>query len=152
MNQFDPKMQVTVIDLSEGVPPEILYFNFGPKKELLSFEPNFDLGAPSYQVPRDYAERLLENAGGRTFKLFSPNNLVIRKSNGRGGIQYVTLNAVKKDESGAWVEKTDEEIKAEGSPAVSPTMVKIMAAATKPEEIKAPEPVVEEKPIRGRKK
>lgn len=157
MNQFDPAMQVTVIDVSQGVPPEILYFNMGPKHELHTYEPNFDLDVPAYIVPRDYAERLLENAGGRTFLLYAPNTLIIRKGNGKGGISYVTLKAVK-NVDGKWLEKSDEEIKKEGTPAVSQTMTKIMDAA----EVVVPPPPPpeppkidlfdEEKPIRGSRK
>lgn len=157
MNQFDPKMMVMVLDVTEGVPPDILYYNYGPNQELRSFEPNFDLGVPSYSLPRDYAERQLENAGGRTFLLYSPNKLIVRKPNGRGGTSLITLKAVKKGEDGKWIEKTDAEIESEGAPAVNPVMEKAVAAANSVAAAAVvPEPVADEsesepvKPQRGR--
>ncbi len=144
MNQFDPQMQVTIVDLTDGVPPEVLHFNsgVGTNAKLLVFEP--DLKSPGmedypvYVVPRNYAERLLENAGGRTFRLISPDELIIRVSNGRGGKGYAKLIAWELNpETKTWSEKKPP--KPEEKPTVGHAMIEVAAAteAPKPKEEQA---------------
>jgi hypothetical protein len=123
-NQFDPKMTVTVVELTnitQGVviPPKVLKYNTpGKAGEIQTFQPEFEqFGEPVYRVPRDYATRLLANEGGRVFRLISPNELVIQVSNGRGGTQYESIKAWKKDTlTGKWREKTADEIAKESKP------------------------------------
>lgn len=145
MNQFDPTMKVTIADLSEGVPPDVLHFNqgTGPNAKLLTFEPNLDTanGTPLYVVPRDYASRLLENKGGRTYRLVSPNHLLIKVSNGKGGSGYEKIIAWVQDPmSKKWRQKTEDEISKEEPPSVGPAMVDVLnKAPVKKDEDSKPE-------------
>jgi hypothetical protein len=113
-NQFDPKLTVKIVDVTKGVPPDVLSYNLKDKERSTLFvEPNFEeFGDPIYEVPRFYAERLLSNCGGRIFKLVSPTKLLIRVPNGRGGTDFKELVACKKRGDGEWHELTDEELEA----------------------------------------
>lgn len=126
VNQFDPTMKVVIVDVTNHVhkmqiPPKVLKFTPGKDSPGLQFPPNFEypglVGEAVYEVPRDYATRQLENAGGRVFRLVSPNKLIIQVSNGRGGTKYDERKAWKKL-NGQWLEKTDEELLKEGTPTI----------------------------------
>jgi hypothetical protein len=112
MNEFDPRLKVVVVDLTPGVPPDTLVYNERDlHKTPTHVPPEFDsCGDPCYEVPRFYAERLLQNAGGRTFRLVSPFELTIRANNGRGGYQLVKVRAWKRRPGGEWTELTEEEV------------------------------------------
>lgn len=111
-NQFDPTLMVVVVDVTKGVQPDTLHYNLRDKDStIMTVEPSFDeFGDPCYQIPRFYAERLLQNLGGRTFLLVSPTKLTIKMPNGRGGSEYKTVIASKKCKDGLWHELTEEEI------------------------------------------
>jgi hypothetical protein len=111
-NQFDPTMMVVVVDVTKGVFPDTLHYNLRDKdRTLMTVEPSFDeFGDPCYQIPRFYAERLLQNLGGRTYRLVSPTKLIIKMPNGRGGSNIVTVVAHKKCGDGQWHELSEEEI------------------------------------------
>lgn len=112
VNMWDPRTQVTIVDVTKSIPPDTLQYNLMDKdRTLVSVEPDFEkYGDPTYEVARFYAERQLANNGGRTFKLVSPNKLMIKVSNGRGGSEYKTIFASKKRADGEWHEMTEEEI------------------------------------------
>lgn len=111
-NQFDPTMMVVVVDVTKGVFPDTLHYNLRDKdRTLMTVEPSFDeFGDPCYQIPRFYAERLLQNLGGRTYRLVSPTKLIIKMPNGRGGSNIVTVVAHEKCGDGLWHELSEEEI------------------------------------------
>lgn len=110
-NQFDPSLMVTVVDVTKGVMPDTLYYNLRDKdRSVIACEPSFELTDPSYLVPRFYAERLLQNLGGRTFRLVSPLKLTIKLPNGRGGSELKTITAFKRCGDGEWHELTAEEV------------------------------------------
>lgn len=112
MNAFDPRLMVRVVDVTQGVPPDVLYYTtIGAEPKTEAAPPEFERsGDPEYVVPRYYAERLLENAGGRTFRLVEPPELMVRMPNGQGGTTLKTLRAYKKRGENLWTEVTDEEI------------------------------------------
>lgn len=111
-NQFDPTLLVVVVDTTKGVQPDTLHYNMRDKdRTLMTVEPSFDeFGDPCYSIPRFYAERLLQNLGGRTYCLVSPMRLTIKMPNGMGGTELKTLLASKKCGDGKWHEMTEEEI------------------------------------------
>jgi hypothetical protein len=118
INQFDPNLQVTIVDVTQGVMPIVLQVTMpGKDKELKSFDPNFETGFPAYKVPRFYAARLLSNCGGRKWILVHPNILTIQKSNGQGGSQYIDIKAHVLNADGTeWIEKTETELDRDGRP------------------------------------
>lgn len=111
-NQFDPTLLVVVVDTTKGVQPDTLHYNMRDKdRTLMTVEPSFEeFGDPCYPIPRFYAERLLQNLGGRTYRLVSPMRLTIKMPNGMGGTELKTLLASKKCGDGKWHEMTEEEI------------------------------------------
>ncbi len=143
MNQFDPRMIVTVVDAT-GIPPEILYYNMpGPAKELVTFSPDFERYVdPSYDIPRSYAERLLQNCGGRTYVLVSPLTLTIRVTNTRGGSDLKKINACVRDPlSGKWRQLADAEVESL-SAAVKVLPMPVVAVDPTPAPAPVAEPVV----------
>jgi hypothetical protein len=75
-------------------------------------------GKPIYEIPYDYASRILANLGGRVFKLISPDNLqVLIPNNSFGRMpKILTAEVCGMDESGeeVWT-KVDTLVKVQGT-------------------------------------
>ena len=126
MHPFDPSIEVTVADATPNFPPDILHFNLQDKdKTVRAVAPEFVNDVPTYKIPRHYAERILENAGGRTFVLIDPPFLMARVSNARGGMDLVKISAKKIMPNGQW-------ISVENQVAEKPTLKSIAETYIKP--------------------
>jgi uncharacterized coiled-coil protein SlyX len=93
--ETDPRCMVEVVELpAAGVMPIELCKPSYDGREILRYPPKFDVfGRGHFCVPRDYAEALLANNGGRKYVLAFPKRLTVRMPNGRHGFDTVTVEA-----------------------------------------------------------
>ncbi len=119
IDQNDPRLIVEIAEIPHRRPevkPIVLAYKSQYKDNIDRYPPEIDdKGVSHYRVPREYAERLLPDRGGRKYRLIAPEEVLMTVENNAYGteIKRVVANAIRTDKNGRvfFEELTDREIK-----------------------------------------